>query len=285
MTPPPPARIDGLVARRADVAVLFRRGPSGEVGLLRWDLRSDAVEEGQWLRGRIYAKRSDLSPDGRNLVYFAADFEIRGPYAWTAVSTPPQLTARVFLPQNHTYQGGGLFVDDRRLWLNGIGPTDLSGHGLAYAKPPDDWDATFGNSECLGVYLPRLRRDGWADAGHELGHDGFVLDATLERRLGRGRRLVKRVLMNAHETRPGRSVYSDEHVILDAAGRRIGWPGGEWAEVDRRGNLLAARDGRLLRVRIDDDDVRETVVADLNPLTFRAVPPGTPRRRVDQPSK
>ena len=99
MIPPPPARIDGLVARRADVAVLFRRGPSGEVGLLRWDLRSDAVEEGQWLRGRVFAKRSDLSPDGRLMVYVAAGDRLRGPGSWTAVSRPPDLAALGFLPQ------------------------------------------------------------------------------------------------------------------------------------------------------------------------------------------
>ena len=71
---PVPARLHVILAREAPKAVIFRRGPSGQVCTLGWDLETDTFTMGQWLKGRIYEYRSDLSPDGELLVYFAADF-------------------------------------------------------------------------------------------------------------------------------------------------------------------------------------------------------------------
>jgi len=85
-------RIYVLLARKAASALVFRRGPSKNVLLLRWDLAEDTIQEGQWLRGHIYERRCDLSPSGEHLVYFAAKW--RGKYpSFTAVSRPPFLTA------------------------------------------------------------------------------------------------------------------------------------------------------------------------------------------------
>ena len=69
-----PARIHVILAREAPKAVVFRRGPSGQVCTLGWDLETDTFVMGQWLKGRIYEYRSDLSPDGNLMIYFAADF-------------------------------------------------------------------------------------------------------------------------------------------------------------------------------------------------------------------
>ncbi len=69
-----PARVHAVLAREADKAVIFRRGPSNQTALLGWDLKSDTFELGQWFRGRIYPYRCDLSPDGKYLVYFAAKY-------------------------------------------------------------------------------------------------------------------------------------------------------------------------------------------------------------------
>ncbi len=58
------ARIYGLVARSADIAVIFRRGPGRNTLMLLWNLKSDTIEAGQWIKARIYERRCDLSPDG-----------------------------------------------------------------------------------------------------------------------------------------------------------------------------------------------------------------------------
>lgn len=114
-----PARIYGFVARDARKAVLLRRGPSKQVRLLAWDLETDRIKPGQWLKGRIYERRCDLSPDGSLFAYFAAKH--RGPVAaWTAVCRPPMLTALTFFPKDDCWGGGGLFTNERSLSLNHI---------------------------------------------------------------------------------------------------------------------------------------------------------------------
>jgi hypothetical protein len=86
------ARVFFLLARQAPVAVIFRRGPSDWVELVKWNTDSDTFEAGQWFRGRIYERRSDLTPDGSLLVYFAQKINLRTladreyTKAWTAVS-------------------------------------------------------------------------------------------------------------------------------------------------------------------------------------------------------
>jgi hypothetical protein len=85
-------RLFVILARAAPVAVVLRRGPSKDVLLLRWDLATDSFEAGQWLSGRIYERRCDLSPSGERFIYFAANH--RPPLGtWTAVSRPPYFTA------------------------------------------------------------------------------------------------------------------------------------------------------------------------------------------------
>jgi hypothetical protein len=77
------------------VAAVFRRGPSAWCQVGRWDLAAQRYEPGGWLRGRIFPRRSDLSPDGRWLCYFAhkpnAGWEHGETYI--AVSKLPWLTA------------------------------------------------------------------------------------------------------------------------------------------------------------------------------------------------
>lgn len=110
-------RLYVILARDGRSAVIFRRGPSRQVRLLRWWLGSDTIEPGQWLKGRIYVRRCDLSPDGEMLVYFAAKWET--PMStWTAVSRPPFLTALALWPKGDAWGGGGLFLGPNLLGIN-----------------------------------------------------------------------------------------------------------------------------------------------------------------------
>ena len=69
-----PARLHAILAREADKAVVFRRGPSSKTANLEWDLKADKFKLGQWFYGSFYPYRCDISPDGRHLVYFAAKY-------------------------------------------------------------------------------------------------------------------------------------------------------------------------------------------------------------------
>src|ERR1051325_10992038 len=91
----PAPRLSALPASDAPVGVVLRRGPSKLVELVMWDRRTDKFRPGPWFKGKIYADRSDISPDGRHLIYFAmagvswAVPETGG--TWTAISVLPSL--------------------------------------------------------------------------------------------------------------------------------------------------------------------------------------------------
>src|SRR5580704_7222016 len=84
----PPPRISVLLAAEAPVGMVFRRGPSKLVRVIHWDRATDKFTPLQWFRGRIFADRSDLSPDGQHMIYFAM-----GGVAWAIPKTRGSWTA------------------------------------------------------------------------------------------------------------------------------------------------------------------------------------------------
>ena len=108
-------RLYCIPATSAPVVAVFRRGPSGWSHVGRWDLSAQRYDPGAWLRGRIFPRRSDLSPDGRCLSYFAhkptADWQ-HGE-AYVAVSKLPWLTALHAFATCGTWTRGYYFTDER----------------------------------------------------------------------------------------------------------------------------------------------------------------------------
>ncbi|WP_285962505.1 hypothetical protein [Pseudomonas tohonis] len=119
---PAKCSLQAWFARSAPVAVLLRRGPSDWVRMIRWDLRDDSFEPGQWFHGAIATEQCDLSEDGELFLYLARREGRRywpedyGP-VWTAVSRPPHFTA-LALWTHSGYEGGGVFKDVRQVTLN-----------------------------------------------------------------------------------------------------------------------------------------------------------------------
>jgi hypothetical protein len=72
VSPPYRTRLDVLFAERAQRAVILRRGPKTHYRLIAWDLSSDGFTCGQWMKGLV--RLCDLSPDGRTLIYWAAQY-------------------------------------------------------------------------------------------------------------------------------------------------------------------------------------------------------------------
>jgi hypothetical protein len=103
-----------ILARKADVGVILRRGPSKQVAVLKWDLKKDQFEEGQWLKGRIYEDRCDLSPNGLKFAYCATDYRPnRDIDGWEAISQCPYLTALEFRKYNSSRFSGMVFQTDK----------------------------------------------------------------------------------------------------------------------------------------------------------------------------
>jgi hypothetical protein len=127
----PPARIFVITASESDVAVIFRRGPSDWFHLLKWDMSTDVFEAGAWFKGTMYPERSDLSPDGTLLLYFALQgsrLQTSYTHAWTAVSRAPWIEALGLWPQGMTYGGGGRFVSNRHVVLRANNASPHEGH-------------------------------------------------------------------------------------------------------------------------------------------------------------
>lgn len=286
-SPFPSARIFGVKARASARVVLIRRGPSKRVLLLTWDTVSHQFHAGQWLKGRIYEERCDLSPKGDHFLYFAASH--KGEHGtWTAVSRPPFLTALALWPNMGTWGGGGLFESDRVIAVNTTYPAVAPKHGLRLPRdikvvPIARWA---GRGEDDPIRSLRMKRDGWmlADAGEtgafQPGERWSWVFLRPERwQKACGEFILERRLLGIHEINGPWHVH--EHRLLDAAGNLVHDLGrSDWADWSHSGELLFTRDGRVYRMVMKGEvPLAAEALADLRALRFEQVPP--PREALD----
>jgi hypothetical protein len=267
----PPCRLYVLLARSAPVGVVFRRGPSEWVRLVKWNTADDSFEPGQWFRGRVYERRCDLSPDGTKLVYFASKFNEKTvgdrdyTYAWTAVSRPPYFTALALWPKGDCWAGGGLFEDDRTLRLN-HGDHQAKAHpdhlprGLAVHTEPG------AHGEDGPILDRRLARDGWrlrqrGRYTHRYGEWKTERAEVWEKPGPRGATLVHE-LERVDFREPGGPYV--ESVAVELASDVLPLGRARWADWDHRGRLVVARDGKLLEVRLRETGPDIAEIADLS---------------------
>jgi hypothetical protein len=249
-----------LLARAAPRAVVFRRGPSKQVQLILWNTDADTFTPGQWLKGRIYERRADLSPSGQRLIYFAAKF--KDPYySWTAVSRPPYLTALALWPKSDTVGGGGLFASEDEILLDHSG-ADFNlapGYVLPEAIRVGYLGMEAGDGGDLAE-VSRLVRDGWVrlQEGKSVsqGH-GAPLSFNYNppeiwshaHPAGRPWEL-RRVILGYGER--GGAWDVTEHAISSTEDQQAVHLGRtDWADWDRTGELLFAKDGGLFRLGFD----------------------------------
>ncbi|MBI3909574.1 MAG: hypothetical protein HY320_01410 [Armatimonadetes bacterium] len=250
MTPhiKPPCRLYVILARKAPVAAVFRRGPSKWVQLIKWHTATDTFEQGQWFHGRIYERRSDLSPSGSNLIYFAAQYHrhlVESFCTWTVVSKLPSLTALALWPNTMgTWYGGGLFVTENRLVLN----TDRERPAPDEAhRPPRYMKVTARPYDVGGDGLQdiRLARDGWSVVPEPGDWLGVGPQSTLRNR-SRKHREFRLVVTITHEGFSEREIYE---LLNPATPTRIELPEVTWADWDQQGRFVFARGGRLFSGR------------------------------------
>lgn len=252
-------RLYAILARRAPVGVIFRRGPSNWVKVIKWHTETDTFEHGQWFKGRIYERRGDLSPDGSLMVYFAskqttAQFQGDYSYSWTAVSRPPYLTALALYPKGDTWNGGGLFEDNRSLWLN---------HPAHASTPHPDHvpPKTFrvhGGIDVFGedrsIVNKRLRRDGWTCIQPaDIRPGGYVHKEGIWERNG------LRMILQEIDFQAYAGPYIFHYTIHDIALGRCTW--GDW---DHQGRLVIAQEGKLWAVETNDGAITRREIADFN---------------------
>jgi hypothetical protein len=266
-----PPRLHVLLARKSDIAVVLRRGPSKSVCSILWHRRDDSFELGQWMRGRIYERRADLSPDGRHLIYFAMNGHWRSATggSWTAISRAPWLHAIMLAGKGDCWHGGGLFVDDRTYWLNdGYGHRSMR-DTTAVARDTAYRPSAYFGGECPGVYYPRLIRDGWTLVD-EIRNGRSDNCTVFEKQCGAW--TLRKLAHEQVGAPPGKGCYWDEHELENVRKHaRLVFPDWEWADVDR-GTLVFAEHGRLSRAHLDKKGlVDPRVLHDFTDMKFEAI--------------
>ena len=247
-----PARIHAVFARDKPYAVIFRRGPSKQVCTFLWDREKDSFELGQWLKGRIYERRADLSPDGKYLIYFAMngrwDSETGG--SWTAVSKAPWLKAIELYGKSDCWEGGGLFLSNNRFWINDryftpqrtLRQSSEVTHDQSHIP-----EGEFG-AEDTGVYYRRLIRDGWQIVSqNEISKWNTI--TTFKRPVSKGWELIK-IAHEQVDSPKGKGCYWNEYELINIKfDIKLKFEEWEWAELDRESIVFASK-GCIYRTSI-----------------------------------
>lgn len=263
-----PARLHVLLAREAKVGLVIRRGPSKSVSTVLWNRERDTFKLGQWLRGRIYERRCDLSPHGKHFIYFAMNgrwqSETKG--SWTAISCVPYLKAISLFAKGDCWHGGGLFLSDKEFWLN-----DGNGHAALKAardlRRNSNWHpAEYFGGECLTVYYNRLQRDGWV-----MGKDEYQGATLFEKKLPKAW-LLRKLAFAEIGAPPGRGCYWDAHELRHESTNTVfAFPEWEWADF-LDGRLVWAAEGRLHTARLGRGKLfGEKLLHDFNDMKFERI--------------
>lgn len=151
-----------LLARKARIAAIFRRGPSRQVQLIKWNLGDDTFEFGQRFKGRVYERRCDLSPAGTLLIYFAATYK-EPLFSWTAVSKLPWFTALALWPKGDGWNGGGHFVGPYDIHLDHFPGEDAPHPDFkSHCRTLRIASLASVRGEDAPVWHSTLKRDGWS---------------------------------------------------------------------------------------------------------------------------
>ena len=153
------ARIHLLSSKEAPYVVIIRRKPSKTFHIIRWNVEHDEFEQGSWFTGHIYALRSDVSFDGKWMVYMARG---AGGALWNGVCLLPYLRTYLEADAPDSWGGGGYWKDSKTLltssWKTPTGSP-------LFRIEPMQGDGTL-NSEALHL---RMARDGWVRNGNNWG--------------------------------------------------------------------------------------------------------------------
>jgi hypothetical protein len=270
---PSPCRLFVYLARDAPLGVVLRRGPSAWVRSSLWHTDTDTFEHGQWMKNRVYERRSDISADGSLFVYFArgsrgADLSNKTADSWVAISRPPWFTALALWFVGGTYWLGGYFSDPSpgapSVFAGGVTRPPNLGQlpsWLAVTNQIPHVDRTTNSTERT-VYINRLLRDGWQPRVPGPGESW----ETWERPQPNGQLiLVMRQLHSGFAFHTYGGPYIVEYAVrMKSSGETVPLGQATWADWDQRGRLVLAQDGRLFQWQPSREPGTLHEIADLN---------------------
>ena len=237
------SRIHLLAAREAPTIVLLQRKRAKLFHVITVDTETHAINEGSWFRGQLYALDSDVSFDGRFMVYRARGADDK---TWSGVCRLPRLKTLVHVETPIT--GGGYFS----------GPNDLKTHGWDHAEKifsTDDVPFTierdtkrhFGDE--LAVIYGRFERDGFTRLGSNSGEEQTLTSPTYHDD-GWGRRPARRYPEFQLRYRGHFNNGFNFAITLDEYPNLL--DGASWATWDSGNNFWVARPGIVEQYTLGD---------------------------------
>lgn len=257
------ARLHVMLAREAQFAVVIRRGPSRQVCTLLWNRKTDRFTLGQWLKGKIYEFRGDISPDGTRWLYMA----MKGGTPYTVIAAPPYLKAIYYHEHNTTYVGGGLFVDGKRYVPYGWNPDNLPPGFSPEAIESNGFWETESSAASWTSYTKRLELESWkfhqGKTQHECHYQKQLVNGWTLRKWRTHGGSNKALSGSEHE----------EHLLLHQSGKEIDGTTWEWADWEPVRNRFAwAAEGKLFGAKLNTGGLREVQpLYDFNPMKFQAI--------------
>ena len=254
-------RIYCIPATQAPVVAVFRRGPSNWSHIGRWDLATHRYEPGAWLGGRIFPRRSDLSPDGQYLCYFAHKPSATWEHgeAYVALSKLPWLKAL------HAFGTCGT-------WTRGYYFTEADGSD---DRPMEKLPIPYGLRSIPAIQFANERRRGWVEAEDSPARDpGDAWDQHRHARMRKPQPCGTRVLCVESVGWAGGEFGVDQAVdglnvrySLELNGDRELLEDVQWADWSQEGHLLVGtRSGRLQIRTCTHDSAKTLFEVDLSNL-------------------
>ncbi|NMC07922.1 MAG: hypothetical protein GYA24_22130 [Candidatus Lokiarchaeota archaeon] len=242
-----PARLSLLLAKEAPVAIILARIRAKLFHVVKWEYAKNVVEHGSWFEGTLYPDSSDVSFDGRHMVYFTLNPR-SGVFSWTAICEPPHLKAVSFQEHDSTWYGGGFFPDSKTLWL--YMPKELepgSQTRRLHSRNLQNKYRIIYPATIVTEKLPldrRMERDGWKPVEQE----GRV--KVLERASLDGRHRLRHIRDDLENPRKAR--YELHPAVKATSGAPVVDEVVTWADWDAEGNFFVARRGVVSRLDLDD---------------------------------
>lgn len=274
-----PARLHVFLAREAPVGLILRRSRARYTCAIGWDRERDGFTIGQWIEGRIYHHRSDLSPDGKHFLYYVLRHSPESGWceSFVVVSRSPYLSpVASWADGTGTRGSAGCFTSNTEYWLSytWVDPpltTHLLVEGLrAVPMPCFSWEPS---DEIPLVYEVRLRHEGWDWMSIPLRATEWTSErSALCKQIGSGWCLFR--LQGRHSLqKPSRAFQpppdAEWHALFhEATGAFVPHTDWEWADVDRH-RLVWASGGKLFEGFVEESGVtREREIADFNDMEF-----------------
>jgi hypothetical protein len=249
-----PARIFALIPEASNDAVIIRRGPAEKVGVFQWNIKTDRIEEYQWLLGRIYEYFSDISPDGNCLIYSA----IKKGWGYTVISHSPWLKAISFWRNVGGY-GGGIFVDNKHYML--YDGSDSYGEFISSELSRIQRDHELLN---YGVYHARLLKRDWQVKSYD--EHGITFFKRIDKKTIL-EKLWKKWPFGANKK--GKGSFWEYHRLIRGTTSldKDKW---EWCEL-LNGDIVWVEEGCLYRSKNIQDDltIDSQLVYDFNQMAFK----------------